>query len=277
MSLRPPVSVDGSSRLIRARIPEQSHAPTADLVQSPAETARRAAALASSVARHAGPVDAVVRLALLAALEECPLEEAVEVVLTATSDDGVLRRARARIGLTQLHRPSVVGHRAEEVLARASETLSSTGPTVPRQAESRDRVAAPPGPRVEEMLVLAGTMDSVARAARFVEENACRSHLPTLTGRAVLLTHELVGQAVRRRRGRPARLTLECDATGLTLAVHVSGIGVGAFGPRGRKRLGVDLIESIADEWGAEPWGKGVRLWARVLPEPSHAATVGVR
>jgi hypothetical protein len=107
-------------------------------------------------------------------------------------------------------------------------------------------------------------MDAVASAAEFVEQHACEHHLPTCTGPAVLLTHELVGQAVRRRQSRPVRLTVECDATALTVAVHVSGLSAGAFGPHGRKRLGTNLIAAATDEWGVDPWGKGLRLWGRM-------------
>lgn len=138
--------------------------------------------------------------------------------------------------------------------------------SIPPTASTQPGSRRGPATHLPAATVLAGSMGSVATAVRFVEEHACPAHLPTGPGRAVMLTHELVGQAVRRRRGTPVRLALECDAAGLVLAVEIPGIAVAAFGPRARGRAGLELIATIADEWGAEARGKGVRLWARLAP-----------
>lgn len=230
-------------------------------------------------------VDLVVGVAVLASQRGYSPDETASIVLSLTEDPAVLARARLRVEECHLRAPSPTGHRAERALrhalhvapAGAGEPAAATPSAVGPPAQRRSADDVEPACVGRDSVVLAGSMDSVALAAKFVEHRACEHHLPTGTGPVVLLAHELMVQAVRRRRSRPVRLSVECDATALTVAVHISGLGVGAFGPHGRKRLGTNLIEAAADEWGVDPWGKGLRLWGRIRAPEGGRADAGLR
>ena len=123
-------------------------------------------------------------------------------------------------------------------------------------------------------LTLRGAVTTVGTVVTFVDRQLCPAHGGIALGAVTLLAGELGMHAVRRH-SRTSLLVLECHVERIDLVVEIPGVRVASFGPRARNPLGLALIGRIADDWGIEARGRGVRIWASVEGRPagSLAAT----
>ncbi len=110
---------------------------------------------------------------------------------------------------------------------------------------------------------LDGSTAALREGAAAVRAHLC-PHAAAVEGPATLLAQELVWQVLSRRRRRPIWLTLSCEGDALTVSAEVSGLRPGLFEPGDRDNPAMSVVRRIAEEWGAQPEGSGVRLWGRL-------------
>ncbi|MET0740502.1 MAG: ATP-binding protein [Candidatus Nanopelagicales bacterium] len=113
--------------------------------------------------------------------------------------------------------------------------------------------------------MLKGTPDQVRRARGLVHGFVVEGRLPTDADVAVLLTSEIVTNALRHGRA-PFRLTVE--AVDGTLRVEVRDAGgngrptVRGATPEDLGGRGLALVDTLADAWGWQPDGtRGTVVW----------------
>jgi two-component sensor histidine kinase len=107
-------------------------------------------------------------------------------------------------------------------------------------------------------------MRAAAQARRFVSL-PCADLSPTAQGEVLLLTSELVSNAVAHGSGSP-RLDVRVDGEHVTVGVTDCGGGTPAPSPRfdwPNGRNGLRLVQALADKWGVEytPGQPGKRVW----------------
>lgn len=82
-----------------------------------------------------------------------------------------------------------------------------------------------------------------------------------------LLISELVSNAILHARS-PVSVVVRCDLTGMRIAVHDFS-QVSTLERRGANTglgLGLQLVASLADDWGVQPMPDGKTVWARLHP-----------
>ena len=127
---------------------------------------------------------------------------------------------------------------------------------------------------LQAALTLHGGVTTVGTIVCFVDRHLCPAHGVMALGPVTLLATELGMHAVRRHT-RTSVLTAECLGDRIDLLVEIPGVRVASFGPRARNPLGLAPIGRIAADWGIEPRGRGVRIWASVDARPGrHLAAV---
>lgn len=126
---------------------------------------------------------------------------------------------------------------------------------------------------VEGVLDLPPAPEAAAAARRYVRQQLTRWQLEDLLEPVLLLTSELVTNAILHA------------GTRLTVCVQREGIGVrvevrdgSTVPPRRRRRSftattgrGVQLLESLSDRWGARTFADGKLVWFTVLAAVSWA------
>ena len=135
-----------------------------------------------------------------------------------------------------------------------------------------DREAADRG-----ALDLPDSLDAPRVAREFVAARSCGLEPPADSDVLVLLTSELVTNAVRHA-GPPRRLLLSCPDPG-HVRVEVTDTGTGlpvlaSFGPTAESGRGLSLVEHLADSWGHEATSQGKRIWF-VLPRLRRPSLMG--
>lgn len=89
---------------------------------------------------------------------------------------------------------------------------------------------------------------------------------PHLVDDALLLVSEVVTNAVKHGQA-PVHLSVECDHTGITVAVDDANPELPRtrrFDRRRHSGRGLVLVQSIATEWGVRRTGNGKRVWFRL-------------
>jgi anti-sigma regulatory factor (Ser/Thr protein kinase) len=141
-------------------------------------------------------------------------------------------------------------------------------PMAPTRPNHPTRPASPPLPASQHQCRIPLMADLAAAAgARSVVEDAIRAwHVPVDADVAVLLTSELVTNAVTHGSARPGTfvlLTIACDAAVLRVDVH-DGSGdlpvLDEAAPEAETGRGLLLVTSLSAEWGfyRTPAGKAV-------------------
>ncbi|MFI2235789.1 PAS domain S-box protein [Streptomyces chrestomyceticus] len=132
-------------------------------------------------------------------------------------------------------------------------------------------VGFPAAPLDTAVVDLPGTPSSVPEGRRFLLRTLRAWGLTALADTALLLSSELLTNAVRHARGP---LTLRVWYSARELGVEV----VDGSTPRPRARLadtaeengrGLMLVEALADAWGARPGAAGKTVWFTLLTAPA--------
>jgi anti-sigma regulatory factor (Ser/Thr protein kinase) len=106
-----------------------------------------------------------------------------------------------------------------------------------------------------------------ARARQFLREARCPEHNASVLDEAVLLTSELVTNAMQH--GAPPITTeVACNATS-GMQVRVSDGDPNAptarhAGPEDQSGRGVGLVDMLSDAWGVDPTPNGKTVWFRL-------------
>jgi anti-sigma regulatory factor (Ser/Thr protein kinase) len=109
---------------------------------------------------------------------------------------------------------------------------------------------------------------SAARARRHVERFVAEQSLDGTTNALVLITSELVSNAVLHG-SEPVELTLRREGSGVTVEVSdgdpaVDNVRSPAANDRMHGGIGLFLIAALADGWGIRPSRAGKTVWATV-------------
>lgn len=165
-------------------------------------------------------------------------------------------------------------HSAPSALGPAGSTATYTPPDPEWPALRRKARPEASDCHMRSALTLRGGVTTVGTIVSFVDRHVCSVHGAIALGPVTLLATELGMHAVRRLT-RTSELTAECHVDRIDLLVEIPGVRVASFGPRARNPLGLAPIGRIADDWGIEPQGRGVRIWASVDARPGrHLSTV---
>ena len=126
-------------------------------------------------------------------------------------------------------------------------------------------------------LDLPDSLDAPRVAREFVAARSCGWEPPADSYVLVLLTSELVTNAVQHS-AHPRRLLLSCPDPG-HVRVEVTDSGTAlpvltSFGPTGEGGRGLSLVDQLADSWGHEATSGGKRIWF-VLPRPRRPSLMG--
>jgi anti-sigma regulatory factor (Ser/Thr protein kinase) len=147
--------------------------------------------------------------------------------------------------------------------------VTSAVPLAADEPDARQLLERRP-PTVSRYLDLEQAVSSSIRARLFVAAACTDWHLDALRDDAVIISSELVANAVLHARTE-CRLTTQLDARGLTIAVHdyrpgrIRRPSIDAMNLRG---LGLFVVDRLSRSWGASPTGDGKKVWA-LLPTPS--------
>ena len=147
--------------------------------------------------------------------------------------------------------------------------VTSAVPLAADEPEARQLLERRP-PTVSRYLDLEKAESSAIRARLFVGAACTDWHLDALHDDAVIVSSELVGNAVLHARTE-CRLTVQLDGRGLTIAVQDHRPGwirrrpsIDATNPRG---LGLFVVDRLSRSWGTSPTADGKKVWA-LLPRP---------
>lgn len=102
--------------------------------------------------------------------------------------------------------------------------------------------------------------------ARASVRDACANAVPHLVDDALLLVSELVTNAVQHGHA-PVRLSVDCDSSGITVAVEDANPSLPRRRRPDRRRhsgRGLVLVEKVAAEWGVRRTEAGKQVWFRV-------------
>ena len=120
-----------------------------------------------------------------------------------------------------------------------------------------------------------GDRASVSAARRFVSTSLERHGLPELIDTAVLLTSELVANAVLHAASAPA-VRVVVDGGFVSVEV-LDGSPMlpqtKRYGPEAATGRGLQLVGARAADWGAERVGSGKRVWFRLDPTATGEST----
>ena len=105
-----------------------------------------------------------------------------------------------------------------------------------------------------------------SEARRFLHESGCSVHATALLESAVLLVSEMVTNAVRHG-GPPLLVEVDCDEVSLQVRVRDGSTAlpqrrVAADDDEGGR--GLQLLESLSDDWGVEREADGKSVWFRL-------------
>jgi anti-sigma regulatory factor (Ser/Thr protein kinase) len=125
--------------------------------------------------------------------------------------------------------------------------------------------------RPVDVLDLLPRLDAAARARQHVRAALLAWHLDELLDPVLLLTSELVSNALLHA-GTPLTVAVRPDGPGVRVEVR-DGSPVKPA-PRRHSTTattgrGVQLLESLADDWGSSCAGEGKLVWFRVLDDRS--------
>lgn len=112
------------------------------------------------------------------------------------------------------------------------------------------------------VLLSSGAARTVAQALDFVRRSVCPEHEETALGALLLVTDELVTNAVRHGRP-PVTVHLSCQTDEVRLAVGDAGARF-PDEPGASGGLGLEIVAKTAREWGATPLAVGKQVWCRV-------------
>lgn len=105
---------------------------------------------------------------------------------------------------------------------------------------------------------------SPSEARAFVHQHACPEHTPWAMGALLLVTSELVTNAVLHGRP-PITLHLSCETNEVRLAVRDTGTGVPTDQASSASLgLGLRIVSGVAREWGVTPLPVGKEVWCQV-------------
>ena len=124
-------------------------------------------------------------------------------------------------------------------------------------------VSGTPIVRTEQTLGADRRAPSIARES---VRAACRSRFPNLVDDAMLLTSEVVTNAVKHG-GAPVRLSIECDGSGIVVAVDDSNPELPKTRRTDNRRhsgRGLLLVQRLAADWGVRQTKGGKRVWFRL-------------
>ena len=130
--------------------------------------------------------------------------------------------------------------------------------------------ASPAGRTLKNAALRRKAVSSSIRARLFVAAACTDWHLDALRDDAVIISSELVANAVLHARTE-CRLTTQLDARGLTIAVQdyrpgrIRRPSVDATNLRG---LGLFVVDRLSRSWGTSPTADGKKVWA-LLPTPA--------
>ena len=144
----------------------------------------------------------------------------------------------------------------------------SAVPLAADEPEARQLLEQRP-PTVFRYLDLEEAASSAIRARLFVGAACTDWHLDALRDDAVIVSSELVANAVRHARTQ-CRLTVQCDEGGLTITVqdHRSGrIRRPSLDATNLRGLGLFVVDRLSRSWGTSPTVDGKKVWA-LLPTP---------
>lgn len=105
---------------------------------------------------------------------------------------------------------------------------------------------------------------SPMHARAFVREHGCPEHASAALGALLLVTSELVTNAVLY--GAPP-ITVQLRCLGTEVHVVVGDLGIGlpdGQGAPGSPGLGLLIVADVADEWGTTTLSSGKEVWCRV-------------
>jgi two-component sensor histidine kinase len=98
----------------------------------------------------------------------------------------------------------------------------------------------------------------------FVREHVCPEHATAALGALLLVTSELVTNAVLYG-APPISVRLRCLGTEVHVVVRDMGDGPpDQQGAPGCPGIGLRIVADIADEWGSTPLPSGTELWCRI-------------
>lgn len=112
--------------------------------------------------------------------------------------------------------------------------------------------------------------ESTAEARRFVQEAVADGLHPQVLADALLLTNELVTNAVRHARhssADPIDVTISLDDGVLRVTVRDGGPGFDPAQPRertGEGGWGLDLLEALSSRWGVDGTEAGTDVWFEI-------------
>jgi phosphoserine phosphatase RsbU/P len=112
--------------------------------------------------------------------------------------------------------------------------------------------------------------DSSVEARRFVRETAAHEVDPQLLDDALLLTNELVTNAVRHAghdREDPIEVEISVEDRSLRVTVRDKGPGFDPTGPKERTEdggWGLDLVRTLSSRWGVERSDAGNDVWFEI-------------
>lgn len=125
----------------------------------------------------------------------------------------------------------------------------------------------------EDALELEPRLDAASLARRHVRTRLLAWDLAELLEPVLLLTSEIVTNALLHS-GTPLTVLLERDGAGVRVGVR-DGSRVPPVqrrhSPTASTGRGVQLLGSIADDWGWEPDGQGKLVWFQVLSRAGWA------
>ena len=105
---------------------------------------------------------------------------------------------------------------------------------------------------------------SPMRARAFVREYGCPEHASVALGALLLVTSELVTNAVLHG-APPISVQLRCLGTEVQVVVGDMGDGLpDQQGAPGRLGVGLRIVADVADEWGTTPLPSGTEVWCRI-------------
>jgi signal transduction histidine kinase len=103
---------------------------------------------------------------------------------------------------------------------------------------------------------------TVALALEFVRRGVCPEHAETALGALLLVTDELVTNAVRHGRP-PVTVHLSCQTDAVRLAVGDAGARF-PDEPGASGGLGLEIVAKATREWGITSLAVGKQVWCRV-------------
>lgn len=105
---------------------------------------------------------------------------------------------------------------------------------------------------------------SPMHARAFVREHGCPEHASAALGALLLVTSELVTNAVLHG-APPISVRLRCLGTEVHVVVGDMGDGLPAQrGAPGCPGIGLRIVADVADAWGTTPLPSGTEVWCRI-------------